>query len=167
MITIRFRDGMFCPVAICDECKSEITNAGAAMYAWFAQDDSVDSDMFTLHKDCSRLFEEKNRHLARNRYPWIMWEEMSNLPWALASNTGCNPIEKIENQKYEIEIRRYSSTTLRGDTSLREVPKFTYDPSVYVNFKRDNSDQWRIRVGRGNDWIRGSSLLDVIRRVTG
>lgn len=164
MITIRFREGVFCPIAVCDECKQEITNAQTAMYAWFEQNENTDSDIFTLHKGCCARFENNNKHQHQGRYPWIMWEEMIKLPWMLANNMSCNPIKDIENQKYEIEIRRYSSTTLRGDTSLREVPKLTGDPSNYVNFAKDNSNQWRIRVGRRRDWVYGDSLLDVIRK---
>lgn len=93
MLTIRFRDGLFCPILSCDECGSEITDAKIAMYAWFTTDAGGDSELFTLHKSCARQFEDARKLSGGKDYPWLMWEEMIHLPRVLANNTGCNPAQ--------------------------------------------------------------------------
>jgi hypothetical protein len=90
MIIIRYKDGLYCPVALCDECKNEITDASMAMYAWFGNEDSHDSEMFTLHKECNRIFEIKRNQQTSSIRNVMMWEEMRNLPLFLSNNLSPN-----------------------------------------------------------------------------
>ena len=58
-LTIKFRDGRYCPTVVCDHCAEEITDAADGNYHWRIglNDTDFGKQIYFTHKRCCDPFE--------------------------------------------------------------------------------------------------------------
>jgi hypothetical protein len=80
MIEVRYTEGRFCPMLVCDHCGELVKRSGNML--WKADPDgTVTAGPFSVHKPCNRPFVAAHG----GRAGWL-WAELSTFLWQLVGN---------------------------------------------------------------------------------
>jgi 5-methylcytosine-specific restriction endonuclease McrA len=107
VITMRYKDGQFCPTLDCEQCGLEISDGAPANYYWLGYADCSCGPIHYVHKACSWQWERVDNPPP----PGALWmaNDLACLPIYLMRNLGVNIVKGMQKcniySGYDSELR--------------------------------------------------------------
>ena len=123
-IVLRSKAMQTCPVAICDWCKEEITDAGKGIFIWKEYPEHGFIDTKLICDQC-----EDRHHRTCDDYPYSM--ELSTFLAFLLSNTGLKGAELHAKVKRLVAFHAQNGGRLAGHASFA-CPRCEQKPMLFL-----------------------------------